>query len=1004
MTISELVAKYEANRSSYLLSDYNETQLRSDFLNIFFKLLGWDIENTKGKPTYDREVILEESLKESIAEHSKKPDYTFRLFSERKFFLEAKKPFVKIESDDESARQIRRYGFTAKLKISVLSNFEHLIIYDTSIKVESVDNFQKAQIKKFHYTEYISKFDEIRRLLGHESVYTGDFDLAWKSIEIELQKNSIDTLFLLQINHWRKQLGAEIYKYEPSIREDKLNDIVQSYLNRILFLRVCEDRRLEEYQTLLKFASENDFKALIKKFGEADKRFNSGLFDSLLKDKIIENISSVFWDIIKNLYYPESPYSFSVFSSDILGRIYEIFLSQKLAIAEGSVTLVLKPENVDRDIITTPTYIIHELLRSTVQVKCNGKSDKEILALKFADISCGSGAFLLEIFQLINDILIDYYLKNDRGKLVQINSNTYKLDFGIKKSILLNCIYGIDKDFNAVEATKFGLLLKLLESENITTTTPSKPILPNLENSIKFGNSLISPSQTNTSNEQSINSYDFKTIRFDAVVGNPPYMSTEDMKRISPLEFPLYKKHYKSTRKQFDKYFLFIERGLNLLTPDGLLGYIVPNKFTKVDAARNLRKILKVNKHLHSIISFGANQVFGKKSTYTCLLILSNKPKAQFHFGEVRSLKKWKIREPSSLSLTIKRPEELDENIFVLVPGHLESAFNKIINQSIPLENLVGEKNIFNGIQTSATKVYIFVPEKEDEKYYYWSRVTKIKETKKSTTTEFKIEKGFTKPYFKTGEANTLNSYRNIKPNSRVIYPYESMTKGTPTLIPLEVIKESFPEAYKYLMQHKSILNSPTRKVEPKSKTDDEWHRYGRVQGLSSCEAPQKLIVGILSSGEKYAIDHTKALVSSGGTAGYCCIVIPESAPYSIYYIQAILDSKYLEWFSSLYGEIFTSKYIARGTKTLNRLPIRKIDFSDQREKNYYDLIISTQKRLIDIQSEMDLHVSDRRLTNVLTNNFNHQKNILATTITELYNLGADEELVPTINELYEAD
>jgi hypothetical protein len=103
------------------------------------------------------------------------------------------------------------------------------------------------------------------------------------------------------------------------------------------------------------------------------------LFDQLLKDKIVENVSSVFWTIIKQLYYPESPYSFSVFSSDVLGSIYEIFLSEKLSVQSGSVVLVKKPENIDRDIITTPTFIISDILRNTVLKKCEGKTDKEIL-------------------------------------------------------------------------------------------------------------------------------------------------------------------------------------------------------------------------------------------------------------------------------------------------------------------------------------------------------------------------------------------------------------------------------------------------------------------------------------------------------------------------------------------------------------------------------------------------------------------------------------------------
>jgi predicted type IV restriction endonuclease len=131
MTIKQLVEKYHSNRSNYINPKYNETLLRSDFLDPFFELFGWDIKNNAGKPTNEREVILEEALKANISENAKKPDYSFRLFSERKFFLEAKKPCVGIEANNDAAKQIRRYGFTAKLKISVLSNFEFLIIYDT---------------------------------------------------------------------------------------------------------------------------------------------------------------------------------------------------------------------------------------------------------------------------------------------------------------------------------------------------------------------------------------------------------------------------------------------------------------------------------------------------------------------------------------------------------------------------------------------------------------------------------------------------------------------------------------------------------------------------------------------------------------------------------------------------------------------------------------------------------------------------------------------------------
>ena len=994
MTITQLIEKYQSDRDNYLTSKYNETLLRSDFLDPFFELLGWDIKNNAGKPTNEREVILEEPLKANASENSKKPDYTFRLFSERKFFLEAKKPFVKIETENETAKQVRRYGFTAKLKISVLSNFEYLIIYDTSVKVEKDDTFQKALVKKYHYTEYEDNFDEIKRLLGKDAVYSGAFDNEWKEIETKINQYSIDNLFLKQINDWRKALGAEIHKYEPKMSEQQLNDVVQSYLNRVLFLRVCEDRNLENYQTLLKFANASDFEALIKKFEEADKRYNSGLFDQLLKDKIVENISSVFWTIIEHLYYPESPYSFSVFSSDILGRIYEIFLSENLIVLNGTVELVKKPENVDRDIVTTPTFIINDILRNTVLPKCKDKTDKEILQLRFADIACGSGAFLLELFQLLNDVLIDFYLRNDKSKLIQTNINTYKLPFEKKRKVLLNCIFGVDKDYNAVEATKFGLLLKLLEDEDTNSTNKTTPVLPSLSENVFFGNSLLNSEQVEKKNQTEVNPFDFSTLRFDVIVGNPPYMKSEDMKNITPLELPLYKTNFVSAYKQFDKYFLFLEQGLNLLNVDGVLGFIVPSKFTKVGAGKKLRELLSEKEFLHSIVSFGANQVFADKTTYTCLLILNKKSQKNFQYAEVKNLNNWKIREAEAVKFATKKTKELDSEVWVLVSPELTEAYDKIVSQSEKLVDLVGADNIFNGIQTSANDTYIFTPTKEDKKYYFFTK----------RDIEYKIEKGITKPYFKTSSGDeNLYTYRTFKPNARVIYPYAPTPKGV-DIIPLATIQKKFPLAYDYLKKHKTILNNPKRDIKPEPQTQNEWHRYGRHQSLDSCGLPQKIIVGVLSVGGKYAIDVYGTLISSGGTAGYCVVAVPETSEYSIYFIQAILNSKYLEWFSALYGEVFRGGYIARGTKVLKNLPIRKIDFTNAEEKVLHDEIVKTQKGLISIFDKIDANAGNKRVLTPLQNQFAREKENLEKLLAKLYNLGNDDLLIPFIKELYEAN
>lgn len=996
-----LVQKYEQDRAFYRTASFNETLLRSDFLDPFFEILGWDIKNSAGKRTGEREVLLEEPLKANASLHTKKPDYTFRLYSERKFFVEAKKPCIDITKDDSPALQVRRYGYTAGLRISVLSNFEDLYIYDTTHAVAPGDHLTKAVLKHYHYTEYERKLTEILSCLGKASVYDGNFDAIWDSIEQDdtrKEKIGIDNTFLAQINEWRLLLGREILSVEPSIGITELGDIVQSYINKILFLRVCEDRNIETYQRLLQVANHDSHTELVALFRNADRRYNSGLFKEQLSESVVCNVSSSFWTIIRQLYYPESPYSFSVLSSDILGRIYEMFLSKRLAMVNGELRIINKPDNVDKDIVTTPHAIVREILRQTLENEISDMDGEQILNLKCSDIACGSGAFLLELYQLLCDRLVDYYLIHDKSQLRHTSIDTYKLNFAVKRKLLVNCIFGVDKDFNAVEACKFGLLLKLLEDENENTLSSFHPILPVLDNNIFFGNSLLGTNDVPEEASETVNPFDFGNLRFDFIVGNPPYMKTEDIKNITPLEYKLYPKTYKSAYKQYDKYFLFIQRALQLLKEGGKIGYIVPNKFMKVGAGKNLRKLIVDGKYLKAITSFGANLVFADKSTYTCLLVLQKQEQEHFTYTEVNNYKQWLVRNTDSVQTCEREESALSGETWVLYTDRLKALLEgKILIRSLPLAQLIGEDYIFNGIQTSANNIYIFTPTREDERYYYFMD---------SNKEEQQVEKCVTKPYFKTGKTKgNLYTYRSFKPNARVIFPYHKARNEKLELISLTKIARCYPFLYKYLMQIKPILSKPSRDIQPSPKTADEWYRYGRHQSLEACEISEKIIVGVLAQAEKYAVDTHGTLVSSGGTAGYCLVSVPETSPYSIYYIQAILGSTQGEWLASLYGEIFRGGYIARGTKVLKQIPIRTINFADDSEKAAHEDIVARQKKLIKLGDKIALAGSNKRKLTPLLRQMEKLKIEQQNAINTLYGMSKQEEsLIPRIKEIYAVD
>ena len=415
----------------------------------------------------------------------------------------------------------------------------------------------------------------------------------------------------------------------------------------------------------------------------------------------------------------------------------------------------------------------------------------------------------------------------------------------------------------------------------------------------------------------------------------------------------------------------------------------------KVEAVQELRRIISTDKTLEAITSFGACMVFPGKSNYTCLLILKKAEHNTFRYNEVSNLEKWRLADKNILPTDIKNYSELSEGTWPLFPEYLRDAYNAIVSNSTTLLEITGEDNIFNGIQTSANKVYIFQPKSEKNGVY-----TFVKDRK-----EWKVEKEVTRPYFQTSSGDdNLNTYRTFKPNACVIFPYRKNATGKLEMIPLSDIKKDYPKLYKYLIAHKTILNAKSRDIKPEPTTPNEWHRFGRHQSLDACNLPEKIIVGVLSTGDKYAVDSCSTFVSSGGTAGYCMIALPEDSQYSIYYIQAILNSKYVQWVTSLMGEIFRGGFIARGTKVLKQLPVRKIDFGNAEEKLAHDNIAGKQKQLIELGDKIDaMHGNKRQLT-ILQRQFDIAKQELADMIMNLYGMQQYDSIIPIIKEQYAAD
>ena len=689
--ISNLVERFERNIEAYRSPAYNETQLRREFIDPFFEALGWDVANKAGYAEQYKDVVHEDAIKVSGA--TKAPDYCFRMGGVRKFFLETKKPSVDIKEQTSPAYQLRRYAWSAKLPISILTDFEALAIYDCRLRPKPSDKPSIGRVRLYTYDRYLDSFEEIYNLLSKESVLKGSFD---KFAESERQKRGtteVDAEFLKEIESWRETLAKEIAVRNPKLSVKELNFAVQLTIDRIIFLRMCEDRGIEKYgqiQSLLNGA--NTYHRLREIFYHADDKYNSGLFD-FKTDRLTPELrldDKPLKDIFKNLYYPESPYEFSVLGADILGHVYEQFLGKVIRLTEGHRAKVEEKPEVRKagGVYYTPTYIVDYIVKNTVgkivgaglSARPNGGgpervspyrqlTPKQISGIHILDPACGSGSFLLGAYQYLLDYHLNWYLAHHskKGNVAQGFSPAPKemyrgrggqwyLTIQEKKRILLNNIYGVDIDPHAVEVTKLSLLLKVLEGENQDTLERQMKLfkeraLPDLGSNIKCGNSLISPDiyqgkQMNFLDSEEtyrINPFDWqkefpeimKQGGFDAVIGNPPYVTLgNDLFSDSVLSYLI---SYEVAQYKTDLFHLFIQRGIDLLKTDGFLGYITPNTWFTLQFTTKLREYVLKRVQIEELVLFG-HLVFQNADVHTGLTFLKKARKSLSHKIIVKNL------------------------------------------------------------------------------------------------------------------------------------------------------------------------------------------------------------------------------------------------------------------------------------------------------------------------------------------------------------------------------
>ena len=208
-----------------------------------FEILDWDISNRQGFAEAYKEVIHEAAVK--IGPATKAPDYAFRIGGTKKFFLEAKKPGVDIKNDPEPAYQLRRYAWSAGLPLSILTDFEEFAVYDCRIKPLPKDKASVGRILYLTYREYETRWTEIAEFFAKQAILQGSFDRYAEGAKGKRGTTPVDDAFLKEIEEWRSELAHNLARRNSRLKVRELNFAVQHTIDRIIFLRMCEDRGIE---------------------------------------------------------------------------------------------------------------------------------------------------------------------------------------------------------------------------------------------------------------------------------------------------------------------------------------------------------------------------------------------------------------------------------------------------------------------------------------------------------------------------------------------------------------------------------------------------------------------------------------------------------------------------------------------------------------------------------------------------------------------------------------